>query len=78
MLYPQDVFVDSLGFAGCKMVRRIVGIAHVEDFKAIRDDATRAACERRALRFGRALVVGAGGFADVREVARAAREEAER
>lgn len=74
--YLREVFVASLGFAGCKMVRRIVGIAHVEDFKAIRDADARAACERRALRFGRALVVGAGGFADIREVARAAEEAA--
>lgn len=69
---------DSLGFAGCKMMRRIVGIAHVEDFKAIKDDDARAACERRALRFGRRLLVGAAGFADIRDVARAAAEEAAR
>lgn len=70
------MFVDSLGFAGCKMVRRIVGIAHVEDFKAIKDPDTRAASERMALRFGRALVVGAGAFGSIRDVAKAAEDEA--
>ena len=29
--------MDTLGFAGCKMVRRIVGIAHVEDMDSIAD-----------------------------------------
>lgn len=59
-----DVWRDCVGFAGAVMVRRIVGIAHVEDMEAIADADARAACERRALRFGRRLLVqGAEEFA---------------
>ena len=48
-LFLQEILQDALGFAGAKMARRIVGLAHVEDFKSIADAEARAACERRAL-----------------------------
>lgn len=51
------VWRDTVGFTGMKMIRRIVGIAHVEDLKSIEDDATRALCEKRALLFARQLVL---------------------
>lgn len=51
------VWRDTVGFTGMKMIRRIVGIAHVEDLKAIEDDAARALCEKRALLFARQLVL---------------------
>lgn len=38
------------------MIRRLVGIAHVADMDRIEDPDTRAACEQRALRFGRRWV----------------------
>ena len=69
-----DLFRDSLGFAGAKMIRRIVGIAHVEDLESIEDSDARADCERKALRFGRELLVNAGSFSDARAVAKAARK----
>ncbi len=62
------LFADSLGFAGAKMVRRILGLAHVEDLECIADPDLRAACERRALAMGRALMVDRGRFADMGEV----------
>jgi len=39
--YMRELFVDSLGFAGAKMIRRIVGIAHVEDLESIANPDTR-------------------------------------
>ncbi|WOG82445.1 hypothetical protein DCAR_0101609 [Daucus carota subsp. sativus] len=47
--YIKDLLHDTLGFAAAKMIRRIVGVAHVEDFESITDTATRAKCERQAL-----------------------------
>ena len=44
------------------MIRRIVGIAHVEDLDSIPDADVRANCERKALRFGRELLVNAKSF----------------
>jgi 5-methylthioribose kinase len=48
-------------------VRRLVGIAHVADFDSIEDVPTRAACEVRALGFGRQLLAGANGGTEVFE-----------
>ena len=36
-----ELFVDALKFGGAVMIRRIVGIAHVDDFKDIKDDEIR-------------------------------------
>ncbi|KAL3701364.1 hypothetical protein R1sor_019386 [Riccia sorocarpa] len=55
MRFIEDLFVDMLGFAACKMIRRIVGIAHVEDMESIADAAKRAVCERKALSYVESL-----------------------
>ncbi len=62
------MFRDALGFAGCKMMRRIVGVAHVADFTSIADADLRAKCERRALHFGRRLLVDAVRFLSIQDV----------
>ncbi|KAK1269925.1 Methylthioribose kinase [Acorus gramineus] len=54
--YMKDLFHDSLGFGAAKMIRRIVGVAHVEDFESIVDAKKRASCERRALEFAKKLL----------------------
>jgi 5-methylthioribose kinase len=51
------IFEDALGYAGCKMIRRILGLAHVEDFESIADNEKRAACERKALECARKLIL---------------------
>lgn len=51
------VFADTAGFAGAKMIRRIIGISHVEDFETIPDLPLRAACEARALSAARQLLL---------------------
>ena len=70
------MFVDTVGFAGAKMIRRIFGLAHVEDLESIADPDRRAACERPAVAFARQLILGADGFPEVHaltELARATR-----
>ena len=57
--FMRKVWTDSLGFAGAKMIRRIIGIAHVADLDKIPDDDVRAQCERAALKCGRALMLEA-------------------
>lgn len=64
----HEIWRDTLGFAGLEMHRRILGLAHIAEFEAIGDEAARAACERRALRLGRALAVTPERFADVAAV----------
>ncbi|KAE9618681.1 hypothetical protein Lal_00046902 [Lupinus albus] len=54
--YMTDLFHDSIGFGAAKMIRRIVGVAHVEDLESITDAAKRAASERRALDLAKTLL----------------------
>ncbi|KAH7672261.1 Methylthioribose kinase protein [Dioscorea alata] len=54
--YMSNLFHDTLGFGAAKMIRRIVGIAHVEDFESIQDAQKRAYCERRALECAKKLL----------------------
>ncbi|MEI9852883.1 MAG: S-methyl-5-thioribose kinase [Sphingomonas sp.] len=67
------IWRDALGFAGCEIIRRILGLAHVADFESIADPRARAACERSALLLGRDLLVRRGAYGDVATVTRAAR-----
>ncbi|QQS12719.1 MAG: S-methyl-5-thioribose kinase [Rhodospirillales bacterium] len=67
------LLADATGFAGAKMIRRLIGISHVEDFEAIADPATRARCEAAALACARDLRVRRAGFRDIGAVVDAAR-----
>ena len=73
--YLRDVLVDSLGFAGAKMTRRVVGIAHVADLESITDQDVKAQCERAALKCGRRLIMEADKLfiQDVKNVAESLR-----
>lgn len=55
-LYVQQLFRDTIGFTGAKMVRRIVGLAHVADIDTITDAAERERAQRKALAVGKALI----------------------
>ena len=56
----RQLWDDALGFGGAVIVRRLVGVAHVADMDTIPAATARAACERRALCFGRRLLVEGG------------------
>jgi 5-methylthioribose kinase len=71
--FMRALFEDTLAFAGAKMIRRILGLAHVEDLEAIADPELRARCEAKALRLARELLVGAKSFASLADVVTAAR-----
>ncbi len=73
--FVRELLIDSLGFAGCKMIRRIIGIAHVEDFESIEDAEVRAKCESRALGMARELVVNGAKYADMEAVVALARQQ---
>lgn len=53
----EAIWNDAIGFAALKMIRRILGLAHVEDMESIADISLRAACERKALTFARKILV---------------------
>jgi 5-methylthioribose kinase len=55
--FLSELWLDTLGFAGMKMTRRIIGLAHVADLEEIEDPAHRSVCEKKCLLLARILVV---------------------
>jgi 5-methylthioribose kinase len=66
--FLDALFADMLGFAACKMLRRIVGFAHVLDFDGIQDATVRARCEAGALSMARALLTCPAQFRSIQDV----------
>jgi 5-methylthioribose kinase len=62
------IFTDSVGFAGAKMVRRILGLAHVEDLESIENPKIRSACEMKALHLARNLMLDRASSSDVKRL----------
>ena len=56
------IWEDAVGFAGVKMIRRILGLAHVEDLDTIQDATLRAACEQRALLCARSMLLNRSDY----------------
>ncbi|MFC5402185.1 S-methyl-5-thioribose kinase [Cohnella soli] len=54
--YLKRLLQDTIGFTGAKMVRRIVGLAHVADIDRIPDADVRAKAQRIALEIGKSLI----------------------
>jgi 5-methylthioribose kinase len=71
--FLDGLFADMLGFGACKMIRRIVGFAHVIDFDRIQDPDTRAACEAGALAMARRLLTDPTEFHSIDDVIEAVR-----
>jgi 5-methylthioribose kinase len=71
--FVSNLFEDSLRFAGTKMIRRVLGLAHVEDLESIGNRGVRAVCELNALALARALVLDASSFGHISLVTAAAR-----
>ena len=66
--FVDGLFADMLGFAACKMIRRIVGFAHVIDFDRIQDAGVRARCEAGALTMARTLLSDAAEFHSIEDL----------
>lgn len=55
--FMQRLFQDSLGFAGCEMVRRVLGLAKVAEIADIADPKVRADAEMSCLRLAERLLM---------------------
>jgi len=64
-LFMKNIFSQSIGFAGCKMARRVFGIAGVEDIRGIEDREKRKKAEMMALRVGKDLILNYEDISDV-------------
>jgi 5-methylthioribose kinase len=71
--FMRVLFEDMVSFGAAKMIRRILGLAHVEDLESIADPERRARCETKALTLARELMLGAKGFSGISDIAAAAR-----
>ncbi|AET59945.1 methylthioribose kinase [Paenibacillus terrae HPL-003] len=67
-LYLQKVLQDTIGFAGCKVIRRIISLSHVADIDTIADPVIKEAAERLALSIGKALVLRNREVHSIREL----------
>ena len=63
--FMKNIFRQSVGFAGCKIVRRVFGIAGVEDIRGIEDKNKRKEAELMALRVGKSLILNYESIEDV-------------
>jgi len=70
--YIRALLADTIGFAAAKMIRRILGLAHNIDLEWIEDPHRRAACERRALRLARQMMVERHAIASIGDITGAA------
>jgi 5-methylthioribose kinase len=66
--FLDSLLADMLGFSACKMIRRILGFAHVLDFECIQDAALRADCEAGALAMAHLLLTHPEQFHSVDDV----------
>lgn len=75
----NDIWQDTLGFAGVEIIRRTLSLAHIAENETIENDKLRADCEARGLKLGRALVVNRArmkSMASVHDLARVIAMEA--
>lgn len=63
--FMKNIFSQSVGFAGCKIARRVFGIAGVEDIRGIEDRERRKEAEMIALRIGKDLILNYETVCDV-------------
>jgi 5-methylthioribose kinase len=66
--FLDSLFADMLGFGACKMIRRVLGFAHVVDFESIQDPGLRADCEGGALAMAHLLLTHPEQFHSVDDV----------
>ena len=76
--YMKKVLQDTVGYTGAKMVRRIVGLAHVVDIDGIEDAAIRNSAQRLALAIGTKLIVRNRSIETIEELIELVKKQLER
>lgn len=66
--YMARLFADAIGYAGCKMTRRIVGLAQVADIRSIPDAAVRAKVQISSLDIAREFIMRRNVYRSIDEV----------
>lgn len=74
--FIKNIFRDSVGYAGCKMARRVFGVAGVEEIRGIEDIVKRHEAEALALKISKEFVMryeSLNSVDDVLEIIKSAR-----
>jgi 5-methylthioribose kinase len=72
--FIHRIFIDTIGFAACKMMRRILGLAKVADIADIEDLKERAKIEIMTLAMARKMVIERESFSDIQQLIDLAKE----
>ena len=72
--FMHRIFQESIGFAGCKIARRVFGIAGVAEIRGIKDPQKRKAATMHALRLGTDLIRHYRSFDTIDQLLRAVEE----
>ena len=67
-VFIEQVLSDTLGFAACKMIRRILGVAKVADFMQFEDQCLRAKLETQALKMATTMLVNRQAYTNIADV----------
>jgi len=70
----KKYFSDSLGFAGCELIRRTVGLAHVADLDSISEDERRLSAKRKTLEIGKNLIKERSSIKSIEQLSQQLRE----
>ncbi|WP_186576962.1 S-methyl-5-thioribose kinase [Aquibacillus kalidii] len=68
VFFLQSILNESIGFAGCEMLRRVLGTSSVEDIETIKDEEKREKVERFMITIGRQLVLYKDNFKKIRNL----------
>lgn len=74
--YVNQLLQDTAGYAGCKILRRVIGLAGVADLNTIENDQVRAEAERLALAIGQTLILERKQIAEASDLTVLVRKEA--
>jgi len=66
--FLENIVRESIGYAGCKIARRVFGVAGVEDIRGIKNANLRHEAEGMALRIARAFVMNYKQVSSIDEV----------
>ncbi len=53
----EENFADALGYAGCELVRRSIGISQIDDLNYEEDEQLRMARRKKVLELGKYLIM---------------------
>ena len=76
--FLKSILQDSVGFAGCKMARRVFGVAGVEDIREIKDKALRDDAEKLVIDIAKQFVMSYDSINSVEEILEIIKEKSAR